>query len=291
VSIFVTGSEGLIGSCLVARLRSEGHRVTTFDLRNGEDICDEAKLRRALENQDRLVGIIHLAAVSRVVWTERDPTLCWKTNVVALQGLLRLAATLRRRPWIIFASSREVYGQPARLPANEEVPLAPVNIYGRSKQEGERLCKESGLRVGIVRLSNVYGSVKDHPDRVIPAFVHAALAGEPLRVDGPDSTFDFVHVEDAVTGMMRVAALLSRGDKVAPVHLVTGVPTTLVQLAERIVFETKSSSETMIAEPRTFDVERFYGDRSRAMALLDWEPMVGLETGLKRLIDGVRKGS
>lgn len=291
--ILVTGSEGLLGTCLLARLRASGHLVSALDLRAPDtasrgDARNGARLRRAIDDRD---GVVHLAAVSRVVWGERRPSLCWDTNVGVLRDLLRFSLASPRPPWIIFASSREVYGQPARLPANEETPLAPVNTYGRSKQEGERLCAEAiaaGLRVSIVRFSNVFGLASDHHDRVVPAFVRAALGCDPLRVDGADNTFDFTHVDDAVAGVVGVIELIEHGEVVPPLHFLTGVPTTLAELAERIVHLSRSSAPILAAGPRSFDVARFYGDPSRARALLGWRPRVNLETGLARLIDDVR---
>src|SRR5208282_1690692 len=96
---------------------------------------------------------------------------------------------------------------------------------------GEVLCADAtaaGLRVAIVRLSNVFGARTDHADRVVPAFVRAALAGEPLRVEGAESTFDFTHLDDAVSGLTAVVDLLcTQSETPPPLHLLTGVPTNL----------------------------------------------------------------
>ena len=294
VRVLITGSAGLIGTSLVSALESVGAVVAQLDLRahgvDQGDIRDQARVRAAVEGVD---GIVHLAAVSRVVWGERDPELCWDTNVHGLRNVLDAAAGSARSPWLIFASSREAYGQPQQLPATEEAPLRPVNIYGRSKLAGELLIAEAryeGVRACTIRLSNVYGSVTDHADRVIPAFARAAASGEELRVDGLENMFDFTHVEDVTRGVMALIELLNTNALAPPpIHFVTGRPTTLGELAELAVHLAGTSSTIRTSRPRDFDVARFVGDPSRAQALLEWEAKVPLEDGLARLIRAFRE--
>lgn len=193
----------------------------------------------------------------------------------------------------MFASSREVYGQPDQLPAVEDCPLRPVNVYGRSKLEGERLIEEArdaGLRACTVRLSNVFGSTEDHADRVVPAFAYAAALGRELRVDGMDHTFDFTHVEDVSRGLVRLADLLAAGEPPPPpIHLVSGTPTRLEDLARLAVQYGARNATIRTAAPRDFDVERFFGSPARARALLGWHPRVQLEDGLARLVHAFRE--
>ena len=171
-------------------------------------------------------GVIHLAAVSRVIWGERDPELCWATNVDGLRNVLDVAHRQPRKPWMIFASSREVYGQPSVLPASEETPREPVNVYGRSKVMGEELIEAArldGLRASVIRLSNVYGSTTDHADRVVPAFARAAVLGHSLRVEGAEHTFDFTHISDVAQGIVALVSRLDDGQCAPPpIHFTYG---------------------------------------------------------------------
>jgi len=283
--ILITGSSGLVVD------------VIRFDiLASAEgygDITAAGHVRRAIKSCD---GVIHLGAVSRVIAGERDPEKCWSVNVGGLQNLLdalvKRSGTASLRPWLIFASSREVYGRPDHLPADEDTPLCPVNIYGRSKVAGEQMVEaaaRTGLRAAIVRLSNVYGSAGDHVDRVIPAFVRAAIAGAPLQVEGADQTFDFTHIDDVSRGIVKLAAMLADGaSPPAPIHFVTGTPVTLGQLAAITVSLAQSSSPIRHAPPRDFDVAQFYGSPGRALSVLDWVPEIALEQGLARLIHDIR---
>jgi hypothetical protein len=172
--------------------------------------------------------------------------------------VLEEAERASRRPWVVFASSREVYGQPEVLPATEDSPLRPVNIYGRSKVEGERLVDEAhgkGLRACTIRLSNVFGSPADHADRVIPAFARGALSGGELRVEGRTHTFDFTFVDDVVRGIASLLDVLSAGAMPpAPIHFVSGRPTTLGDLAA-LTIRVAGSKATIAHAPRQ-DVRR-----------------------------------
>lgn len=291
--ILVTGSAGLIGRAVCAALLRDRASVVCLDWRAPPgplraDIRDAQRVQDAARD---CTGIIHLAAVSRVVWGERDPAACWETNVEGTRNVLRAAKASPRRPFVLLASSREVYGQPDALPASEDAPCAPVNIYGRSKHAAELLvaaAQEEGLRAAVLRFSNVYGCPHDHADRVVPAFARAAAAGRPLRVDGADHLFDFTHLEDTTRGILSAAALLSAGQRLPPIHLLTGIATSLGALASLAVALAGTGSPICAAPPRTFDVARFHGDPTRARTLLGWQPRVTLREGLTRLLNDLR---
>lgn len=291
--ILITGSSGLVGSALAPVLEQLGAEVRLLDLAavgDAEgDVRDLDRVRSAVVECD---GVIHLAAVSRVIWGEQRPELCWATNVGGLRNVLESAAVSSRRPWVVFASSREIYGQPEELPATEDCPARPVNLYGRSKVEGEALvaaARRDGVRACTIRLSNVFGSVHDYADRVVPAFARAAARGDELRVDGAEHTFDFTYIDDVVAGVAALAALLGDGGATPPpIHFVSGVPTTLLELANLAIRLAGSASGVRHAPPRDFDVARFYGSADRARRLLGWTPTVPLEVGLKRLVHAFR---
>ena len=290
-TVIVTGAAGLIGRPLFVALQTAGCSVRGLDLLPAPgssfgDVRDPDALARSLEACD---GIVHLAAVSRVVWAERDPALCRSTNVGGTRAVVEAALASPRRPWVLFASSREVYGEPDHLPVSEDVPLRPVNVYGEAKVAGERLvleAREHGLCTAVVRLSNVYGSTTDHADRVVPAFARAAAEGTQLRVDGREHTFDFTHLDDTVRGLLLLAEALAAGEpRLPPIHQLTRLPTTLGELAQRAVRLGGGRSRIVEAPSRSYDVARFCGDPTRARQLLGWEASVRLEDGLARLVE------
>jgi nucleoside-diphosphate-sugar epimerase len=192
---------------------------------------------------------------------------------------------------LAFASSREVYGRLDRLPVDEDAPCRPIGAYARSKLEAEAevgRARETGLRTAILRLSNVYGSMRDHPDRVVPAFVAAARRGGVMRVDGPDCALDLTHLDDVATGIERVGDVLERGERALPtLHFVSGERTTLRQLAS-LANELGGRRATIReAPPRAFGAGDFVGDPARARACLGWSATVPLRSGLARLMEEV----
>ena len=299
-AIMISGSEGLVGARLALALEGLGYAIERFDLRAADpdvrgDVRDPHSSRKRAEDG---IGVVHLPAVSRVVWGERDPDRCWQTNVHGAVDLLQAAKASRFRPWLVFASSREVYGQPSRTPAREDDPLEPVNIYGRSKAEGERLVDEAraaGLRTAIVRLSNVYGCWHDHPDRVVPAFARAAATGAPMWICGRQHTFDFTHVDDTVRALVMLIEALEDGlDRPPPIHFVTGRATTLGELAALANAVGDGSSQLHEGPERDYDVAHFVGNPSRARELLGWQAGVAVEgrrpPAGQRLLKPVRDG-
>lgn len=290
--ILVTGSSGLIGTALCAVFESQGHEVRRFDIADQQngfgDILSPTDLDVAMKD---CTGVVHLAAVSRVIWGERDPEKCRETNVVGTRNVIGRLRSSDLRPWLIFGSSREVYGQSSVLPVAESDPLQPMNHYARSKVEAEQAVKQAmgaGIRASIVRFSTVYGATADHADRIIPAFCRAAINDLPLRVEGATNCLDITHVADVADCISNVANCLSEGKPLEPMHLTTGQGTTLSDLAHTVVHLAQSKSEIITTAPRDFDVTNFIGDPKFAETQIGWRPRIPLETGLKELISQFR---
>jgi nucleoside-diphosphate-sugar epimerase len=293
--ILVTGACGLVGRALTLALGSAGFTVRGLDPRattprDRGDVCDPGSVRGAVDGCD---GVLHLGAVSRVVWGERDPARCHATNVEGSRNVLAAAAVSRSRPWVVVASSREVYGQAETLPVAEDAPRRPMNVYGRSKLAAEDLAqgaRREGVRAVVVRLSNVYGSPGDHLDRVVPAFARAAAAGAPIRVEGAARLYDFTHIDDVTRGLMALVHRLAAGEPPPPpLHFVSGTGTTLGELARLAVVAAGSASAIITAPPRDYDVARFQGDPRLALAVLGWRTRVALAEGVERLVAAFRE--
>ena len=293
--ILLTGSKGLIGSALKKAAEALNIEVIGIDNRADPlsreygDILEENLIFPLVEQVD---GIVHLAAVSRVIDGERNPQLCWLTNVEGTKNVVMAAVFSKNKPWILYASSREVYGQQKTFPVKESAPLDPINIYGRSKLAAETIierAREQGLATAVVRLSNVFGSVDDYPDRVIPAFCRAAAEGENIRIDGEENLFDFTYVEDVVQGLLSLIRALSlTGKSLDPIHLTTGKASSLGQIAKIAKGASCHDLEIIEAPSRTFDVARFWGDTTRAREVLNWRACVDVAEGMHRLINHFR---
>ncbi len=295
--ILVTGSDGVVGSALAARLEAADIGVVRFDIRHSPpgDILNKDALRRSMEG---CTGVVHLGAVSRVIWGEENEEKCRMVNIEGTRNVVESAADMQGgRPWVVFVSSREVYGSKTTSGlVTEDASLEPINTYGRSKLAGERMtlqAREDGISTSVVRLSNVYGGMNDHPTRVVPVFVGNALAGEPLSVEGREHTFDFTYITDAARGLECVVRMMNEGASMPPpIHLATGKAVTLQYLAEIICEKTHSNSPIIQVPPRSFDVDYFVGDPSRAEAILGWKANIDIDEGLERFILAMRrKGS
>jgi nucleoside-diphosphate-sugar epimerase len=233
---------------------------------------------------DGCVGVVHLAAVSRVIDGERDPDRCRTTNIGALASLLQLLHRRSDPPWLVFASSREVYGEPALLPVSEDAPLAPVNVYGETKAYGEELVARSraeGLRTATLRLSNVYGGARDHATRVVPAFVRAAIVGGELLVEGADRLLDFTFLDDTIEAI--VAAIDRIENQLPTMHVLTGRGTTLGELAA-LAIELAHAGKVVPGPSRSFDVGRFVGDPALATRVLGFTARTHVREGIAKVI-------
>lgn len=291
MKVLVTGSAGLVGRAVSNLLIASGCDVSHFDIaaRAQEDVRNRTSVMNAATDVD---GIIHLAAVSRVVWAQRNPELCRSVNKLGVRNVLDAIERSARPPWLIFASSREVYGQQDVLPVKDDADLRPMNVYARSKvfaeQEVARLAAD-GFIANSVRLSNVYGCPMDHPDRVVPAFARASATGTPIRIEGKQNSFDFTHISDVAEGIVKLAMLAADGETCSPLHLTTGRQTTLDGLANLALVNARRPVPIYEAPPRNYDVANFCGSTSRARDVLGWASTTSIEDGFADLVARFQK--
>ncbi len=281
--IFITGHRGLIGNELV-RLMSATCDVVGYDVKDDPDdnILDAQRIASRIKGCD---GVIHLAAISRVGWGEEAPNQCRAVNVAGTKNVVDAAKNCGLKGPIVFASSREVYGNSNGATMSEDCPIEPVNVYGASKAMGEEIIRHSGLQHAIIRLSSVYGSMLDHPDRAIPALLWRSLNDLDLTITGGDRYFDFVHVKDTALGLMRAMnRMLARNESLPAVQLTTGIATTLKQLAETSIELTGSNSKVIETSGREFDPDGFVGSTDKAKEVLGWSAEIDLTTGMKVLM-------
>ena len=285
--IVVTGGAGFIGSHLVdtlldgqddsvlvvdnmrrGRLANLAHhdRDPRFRLLVG-DIRDEGFVHSALRGADI---VYHLAAQSNVMGALSNPRYSFESNVAGTFNVLDAALQHGARR-VVFASSREAYGETTHLPVGEEQPLLAKNLYGASKAAAEAYCRtftnSLGLPTAILRFANVYGP-RDY-DRVIPIWVGRALEGEPLDMFGGRQLIDFVPVQTVVRALVRAASAEIIG---SPVNVASGVGTPIQELAARILTVTGSASSIRVQPSRDAEVVRFVADTTRMEGLLGVTP-------------------
>ncbi len=278
MKVLITGGDGFIGSHLADAL-IEGHQPALLDLafrRNSTNI-ECKKIVGDVASADALLApiqesnmVIHLAAISRVEVGEARPKECLSTNITGTLNVASLCAKYGKV--LVYASSREVYGEPTRLPVAEDDPKHPISTYGVSKLAAEGiirvLSRTRALRYVILRFSNVYGSPRDLPDRVTPKFMGLAIGDRPLPINGGEQVLDFNFIDDLIDGMRKLVEKIGQG--ALPnndYNLVSGRGTSILDLAKLVKEVCNSKSELVFRDKRSYDVERFVGDGSKARAI------------------------
>lgn len=294
MKILVTGSSGLIGSAVIHSLTKQGHECVSIDIRSppwdGQgffpvNLLDDMKRSKLIRGID---GVIHLAAVSRVITAEFNPEKCIKVNVDGTRALLKDCLGQDKPPWFIYGSSREVYGDPTSYPVSENHKVNPKNIYGISKAKAENLVEDYSIKTRrpsfILRFSNVYGSIHDYPTRVIPAFVLGAALGQSLRLDGSSHSFDFTHISDVERILLTAVRYLEDQSvgHVETLNVLPGEETALIDLVHHLSVITGREIEYYESSPRDYDVSRFVGCPDRMYQILGERCEVAIEEGLNQ---------
>ena len=259
------------------------------------DILDYDSIREIVDGMDT---VFHFAAVSRVAWGQEDPFKCWQTNQLGTLNVLEACRKAQTRPVMFYASSREVYGEPTYLPVNENHPKKPVSIYGMTKLCAERTCLsysptsllDRPVSYVTFRFSNVYGSTRDLPSRVIPTFMMRALRGEDITLYGGDQVLDFTFIDDTISGIMKAytACLDGHPELIGEdFHFVTGRGVSVADLAKMIVNIVGSPSKIIRSDANDFEVRKFIGDPQKSHRLLGYESRIRLEDGLRILSERI----
>ncbi|MBN1238924.1 MAG: SDR family oxidoreductase [Gammaproteobacteria bacterium] len=304
--ILVAGGAGFVGSHLCARLVQEGHTVYCVDnlstgrKRNIESLMRSPRFsfvpRCVLEPLWLPVdAIFNLASPASPPHYQSQPESTLRTNVEGTRRLLQLATETRSR--FIYASSSEVYGDPAQHPQKEDYlgnvkTMGPRACYDEGKRCAETICylyQESGVPVSVVRIFNTYGPRMRLDDgRAVSNLLTQALRGEPLTVYGDGSqTRSFCYVDDLVEGFVR---LLDLEDGLpGPLNLGNPEEVTVLDLAKLVLRLTGSKSKLTFASLPVDDPVRRCPDITRATELLGWAPKTSLEEGLGRSIHYFRR--
>lgn len=305
MTILITGGAGFIGSTLTEALINAGNEVIIVDkkplkrLEHSDsliqiigDLCDFDVMKKALEFKPE--GIVHLAAISRIFEAEQNKTECCKVNDILTKELLIKCKEMSERPWFIYGSSREVYGEQKSLPVKESCCHEPINIYGICKKRSENYTREyctSSAKGMVLRFSNVYGNEYDILDRVVPHFILNAMKGEPLTINGGSQLFDFTHIDDTVNGIISSINHIRTNDDgyFEDVHLSTGQGTTLQELTKIVAESLELSVEVAYDEPRGYDVNQFVGDPAKALSILGFKTLISIEKGIELTVDKYAK--
>jgi dTDP-glucose 4,6-dehydratase len=304
----VTGGAGFLGSHLCDHLVGNGFRVVCVDnletgsLQNVEHLRGDAftfvnhDITRRLEIAEPIDLVFHLASPASPIDYLRLPLQTLKVGSYGTHNALGLAKFKRAR--FLLASTSEVYGDPAIHPQPETYwgnvnPIGPRGVYDEAKRYAEALTmayhRQQGVDTCIVRIFNTYGTrMRPNDGRAIPTFMRQADANEPLTVFGDGSqTRSFCYVDDLIRGLV----LLAESGEHLPVNIGNPQELSLLELAETVIRVTGAKSEIVFEALPVDDPQVRQPDITRARQLLGWEPQVGLEEGLRRVLESTRRES
>jgi len=300
--ILVTGGAGFIGSFLCEALLDEGHEVICLDnlfsgfRRNIQPFRTNPSFEFIRHDVVEPIllevdQIYNLACPASPVHYQYNPVKTVKTNVMGTINMLGMAKRVKAR--ILQASTSEVYGDPQVHPQPEEYwgnvnPVGSRSCYDEGKRVAETLMmdyhSQNAVDIRIARIFNTYGPRMSIDDgRVVSNLIVQALRGEPMTVYGDGSqTRSFCYVSDLVRGLRK---LMDQEDVHRPVNLGNPVEVSILSFAERVREQTGTVSQICFEPLPSDDPVRRRPDIAQARKLLDWEPEVELEEGLRLTVD------
>lgn len=304
--IVVTGGAGFIGSHLTEELLSQGHSVVIIDnfitgsRKNLEHLPDEKlsivehDITKPIYLAEKIDRIYHLASPASPIDYQKLPIQTLKVGALGTHNMLGMAKVHGAR--LLLASTSEVYGDPEVHPQKESYwgnvnPVGPRGCYDESKRFAEAIVVAyrdyHKVDTRIIRIFNTYGPrMRLNDGRVVPAFISQILSGQNLSIFGDGTqTRSFCYVTDLVRGMMGV---MEQPDQ-NPVNLGNPAEITIRQFAEKIIELTGIKAEMVLHPLPVDDPKRRQPDITRAKALLQWEPRVNLEEGLKKTLEWAKK--
>lgn len=302
--ILVTGGGGFVGSHLCERLLRDRNYVICLDdfytgsRQNIIGLIDNPNFKlvehdvRAPFDEERVDEIFHLACPASPVHYQENAVKTLETSVLGSINVLKLA--LKYNAKVLLTSTSEIYGDPLVHPQPESYwgnvnPTGIRSCYDEGKRCAETLFtdyhRQFGVRTKIVRIFNTYGPrMQCNDGRVVSNFIIQALQNKDITLYGDGKqTRSFQYVDDLIEGLIK---MMQTDDSVSyPVNIGNTQEVTMIDLAKRILSLTGSKSAITIHEAPEDDPQRRRPDISLAKSILNWQPMIPLEEGLKRTIE------
>ena len=302
-TVLITGAAGFIGSHLCDRIIREGFRVIgmdnliTGDIKNIEHLFKLPQFEFYQHDVTKFVHvpgtldyILHFASPASPIDYLKIPIQTLKVGSLGTHNLLGLAKEKKAR--ILIASTSEVYGDPLEHPQKETYygnvnSIGPRGVYDEAKRFQESITmayhRFHGLETRIARIFNTYGPrMRLNDGRVIPAFLGQALRGEDITVFGDGSqTRSFCYIDDQVEGLYR----LLMSDYAYPVNIGNPDEISILDFASEIIALTNTHQKIVFKPLPQDDPLQRRPDIGLAKKILNWEPQVTREEGMKKTYD------
>ena len=304
MKVLVVGGAGYIGSHCVRQLQQQAHEPVVLDnlvFGHREAVGTDVPLfEEDLGNRERVADLLkaeeidlvmHFAAFAYVGESVKDPLKYYENNfakTVRLLQAMRDAGVER----FVFSSTCATYGIPSEMPIHERLPQSPINPYGQTKLEVERMLRDCaaayGLRSASFRYFNAAGAAEDgsigedhNPEtHLIPLCFQAARGDGPALTvfggdyDTPDGTClrDYIHVDDLARAHIAVFAKLEEAGSCLFYNLGTGTPVSVREIIRSVEKVTGLEVPHSIGPRREGDPPALYADSTKARRELEWEP-------------------
>lgn len=305
--VLLTGGGGFIGSHLAEELVTAGAKVKCFVHYNSRDddgmiecldnkiagdleiirgdLLDAAGVLNAMKGIDT---VFHLGALISIPYSYVHPYHVVQVNILGTMHILTAAKEVGVRR-VVHTSSSEVYGTARHVPISEEHPLQGQSPYSASKIGADKMAESFycayNLPVCTIRPFNTYGP-RQSGRAVIPAIITQALKNESIKLGALHPTRDFTYVGDTVRGFIKMAEADNVVGEV--VNIGSGSEISIGELANNIMsiigVQKQIVCEEKRVRPANSEVERLVCDNSKAKKLLDWQPKILLNDGLKKTI-------
>lgn len=301
-SVFVTGGAGFVGSALCRSLAREGHEVTAFDsLRAGRaslladapgvrlvagDVRDGGALSRVMA-EARPRRVFHLAALHYIPQCNAEPVETVEVNVAGTRNLLR-ACRLVRPERVFITSTAAVYPRDGG-PFREDVEVDPIDIYGHTKAISEELARlfhhDTGVPTVVGRLFNVFGPNDTNPHLVPDVIAQVRAGAATLELGNLTPVRDYVHVDDAVAGIL---AATSSPSPLDVFNIGTGKGESVKDVVDAVAAALDRPLKIVQAAARVRKVERqeLVADASHLTDVTSWRPRVAFRDGIAALVRG-----
>lgn len=289
--ILVTGSSGQVGSYVMDLGREQGHDMRGLDIRPDPrwthvvgDIRDAASCASAMTGID---AVIHCAAHISVQHSIEDPAFDASTNVLGTLNLLEAARKTDARRFVN-VSSAATYGNPRRLPIDEEHPLRPLSPYGAGKAAAEAYADMysnlHGLQVVNARPFNIYSRRQDPTNPysgVLAKFADAVRSGRaPIIFGDGNQTRDFIHATDVADALLAFAThVTARGT----FNVASGNRVTILSMANRFLSLSRVKLKPEFRQARPGDIKDSSADVTRLRQFVS-PPKMALEQGVADLL-------
>ena len=298
----VLGGAGFLGSHLVDSLISDGNKVVVLDdfssgtMKNLEQVqnhplfsIQKHDICHRIEMDDEVDMVFNFASPASPPRYLENPIHTLQTGSFGTNNAILFA--LEKNARLIQASTSEVYGDPLEHPQTETYwgnvnPIGIRSCYDEAKRYGEALCvaykRSEDLDVAIVRIFNTYGPRLGATDgRVVSNLIVQALAGSPLTIYGDGfQTRSFCFVSDLIDGIRKLASSGACG----PINIGNPVEFTVLELAQMVKQITATSSTIEYLDLPADDPMQRCPEIALARSVLNWEPRIGLEDGLRQTI-------